>query len=454
MGLTKVSTDGVKDDAITKAKIPADQIETSELANNAVTEDKINSLAVVSTKLAPDAVTDAKLSDHASNNSLRAVGTNHIKDEAVTLAKLPHGDSNNDGKFLRANNGADPTFETVSTTPADGSITQAKLNFPVANRNLIINGDMKISQRGTSFTDPTGLAYTLDRFAIQNSSGTPAFNVTQDTDTPHGFNNSLKVACTTADASPAAGSFSRIRYTVEAQDLQPLAKGSSSAKASVLSFYVKTNKTGVYTIFIIDDDNNRMFSASYTVSDANWNRYTITIPADTTGAMANDAGAGFYIHWGLSLGSNRTSGSLASSWAAYSTANEHVGQVNFADNTSNVWAITGVQLEVGSVATDFEHEPEYITFPKCQRYFQYWFNAVRFPSASSVSHATYHFPTPMRAAPTIVRTGDQAGSYESGSTTAVMVSNSQYKYYYSGLLSYGNASDKGVGGYGTLSAEL
>ena len=102
----------------------------------------------------------------------------------------------------------------------------------------------------------------------------------------------------------------------------------------------------------------------------------------------------------------------------------------------------------------FETIEQYVTVIKCQRYFQYWFHSVRFPSTSSVNHAIYHFPTPMRAAPTVVRTGDQAGSYESGSTTAVMVGNSQYKYYYSGLLSYGNASDKGVGGYGTLSAEL
>ena len=148
----------------------------------------------------------------------------------------------------------------------------------LSHRNLIINGDMKISQRGTSFADPAAGSYTLDRFDIQNSSGTPAFTVTQDTDAPHGFNNSLKVACTTADASPASGSFSRIRHTIEAQDLQPLAKGTSSAKASTLSFYVKTNKTGVYTVFVYDDDNNRMFSASYTVSDTNWNRYTIIIP--------------------------------------------------------------------------------------------------------------------------------------------------------------------------------
>ena len=259
------------------------------------------------------------------------------------------------------------------TMASDGTCTAKVTSVgggQLSHRNLVINGDMKISQRGTSFADSANGSYTLDRFLIQNSSGTPAFTVTQDSDAPHGFNNSLKVACTTADASPASGSFSRIRYTIEAQDLQPLAKGTSSAKTSTLSFYVKTNKTGVYTVFVYDDDNNRMFSANYTVSDTNWNRYTIIIPADTTGAINDDNGAGFVIHWGLSLGSNRTSGSLASNWATYSTANEHVGNVNFADNTSNVWAITGVQLEVGDTATSFEHRSFTEELTRCYRYYR------------------------------------------------------------------------------------
>ena len=264
-------------------------------------------------------------------------------------------------------------LNTVSSDRLSTNVKASNLNSgfgQLGNRNLIINGAMQVSQRGTSFADSANGSYTLDRFNIQNSSGTPAFTVTQDTDAPHGFNNSLKVACTTADASPAAGSFSRIRHTIEAQDLQPLAKGTSSAKASTLSFYVKTNKTGVYTVFVYDDDNNRMFSASYTVSDTNWNRYTINIPADTTGAINDDNGAGFVIHWGLSLGSNRTSGSLASNWATYSTANEHVGNVNFADNTSNVWAITGVQLEVGDTVTSFEHRSFTEELTRCYRYYR------------------------------------------------------------------------------------
>ncbi|ADD94581.1 hypothetical protein [uncultured phage MedDCM-OCT-S08-C232] len=206
------------------------------------------------------------------------------------------------------------------------------------------------------------------------------------------------------------------------------------SKTICSSFYVKTTKTGTYVLELYDVDNSRQISKTYTVSDTNWNRYTLIFPADTTGAFGNDNGNSFAVQFYLSAGANYTSGTLNSSaWASATQANRAVGQVNFDDSTSNDWYLTGVQLEVGSVATDFEHEPEYVTFTKCQRYFQYWWNGVRFPSTASANHAVYHFPTPMRAAPTVVRTGDQFGTYESGSTTANTVSNSQYKYYYSGL---------------------
>jgi hypothetical protein len=328
--------------------------------------------------------------------------------------------------------GASSAAITVNNT--NGTCT-ANITNNLSNRRLTINGDMSIAQRGTTFTDPTGSGtYTLDRFNFQNTSGTPAFTITQDTDAPHIFKNSLKVACTTADASPAAGSITRLRYKVEAQDLQPLAKGTSSAKASILSFYVKTNKTGVYTVFVYDDDNNRMFSASYTVSDTNWNRYTIVIPADTTGAINDDNGTGFVIHWGLSLGSDRTSGSLASTWATYSTANEHVGGVNFADNTSNVWAITGVQLEVdqtgSGVATDFEHLSFADELRRCQRYF---FRTPAFGTgttsiylgsgveAGSSARIAFIMPQVMRAAPTVTA-GDLNSDDEQSTTDASTVS--------------------------------
>tara|TARA_R100000781_G_scaffold12323_1_gene10961 strand:- start:2176 stop:4311 length:2136 start_codon:yes stop_codon:yes gene_type:complete len=130
-----VTTAILQNNSVSSGKIQNDAVTTNKIINGAVTEDKIGSLAVVSTKLAPDAVTDAKLSDHASDNSLRAVGTNHIKDEAVTLAKLPHGTSSNDGKFLRANNGADPTFESASSPEVYGFNTNAAGNLIVTTTN-------------------------------------------------------------------------------------------------------------------------------------------------------------------------------------------------------------------------------------------------------------------------------------------------------------------------------
>ena len=323
-------------------------------------------------------------------------------------------------------------LNTVSSDRLSTNVKASNLNSgfgQLGNRNLIINGAMQVSQRGTSFADPANGTFITDRFSMRNSSGTPAYTFSQDSDAPHGFNNSLKVACTTADASPAAGSISRITYKTEAQDLQALAKGTSSAKASTLSFYVKTNKTGVYTVFVYDDDNNRMFSASYTVSDTNWNRYTISIPADTTGAINDDNGTGFVIHWGLSLGSDRTSGSLASTWATYSTANEHVGNVNFADNTSNVWAITGVQLEVDHTgsgkATDFEHRSLADESQKCKRYYYQiqpqLLPLMRYSHHDGNGYTQFYFEVEMRNPPT----GSYSGSFESSSGYA---GNPQFSY--------------------------
>ena len=150
MALTKVSTDGVKDDAITKTKIPANQIEASEIAAGAVTEAKLDTNAVTTNKIANSAINQSKLAD-ASINAAK------IQDQQVTLAKLPHGTSSNDGKFLRANNGADPTFETVSGTTINnnadnrvitGSGTantlEGESNLTFDGSNLAISGELDV----------------------------------------------------------------------------------------------------------------------------------------------------------------------------------------------------------------------------------------------------------------------------------------------------------------------
>ena len=301
------------------------------------------------------------------------------------------------------------------TLASDGTcIVKATNNL--SNRNMLANGSMAISQRGASFADVTS-AHTLDRWKFRNSSGTPAFTITQSTESPDGFGNSLKVDCTTVDSSPAAGSYSRLEQKLEGRDLQALAKGTSSAKASVLSFYVKTNKTGVYTVFLYDNDNSRMWSGSYTVNNSNWNRYTLAIPADTTGAYGNDNNSSLELFWGLSIGSDRSSGTLASSWASYTTANEHAGQVNFADSTSNDWYITGVQYEIDStgsgVATDFEHRSYGDELVRCQRYYHNYKgdngDSIGVPGcawgSTSVTFFVQH-PVTMRANPSIEGSGN------------------------------------------------
>jgi hypothetical protein len=256
------------------------------------------------------------------------------------------------------------------TLASNGTCT-ANLTNNLSNRNMVINGSMVCSQRGSSFASITD-AYCLDRFTFRNNNGVAGtFTVSQSTETPDGFGNSLKVAVGTADSALAAGETFLISTRLEGQNLQSLAKGTSSAKKSVLSFYVKTNKTGTYAVFIYDNDNTRQFSTTYTVSNTNWNRYTIDVPADTTGAFDNDNGRSLDIYWYLGAGTNSTSGTLASSWQSYVAADSAVGQVNFADSTSNEFYITGIQYEVNEsgVATDFEHRSYAQELALCQRYF-------------------------------------------------------------------------------------
>ena len=241
------------------------------------------------------------------------------------------------------------------------------------NKNKIINGSMICSQRGTSETgvNSSGYKNAPDRWTHQIASSQSAYTVSQSTDSPDGFANSYKIDVTTADTSLHADHVHFFRQKIEGQNLQDFAKGTSSAKQFALSFYVKTTKTGTYVVELYDVDNSRQISKTYTVSDTNWNRYTLIFPADTTGAFGNDNGNSFAVQFYLSAGANYTSGTLNSSaWATSTQANRAVGQVNFDDSTSNDWYITGVQLEVGSVATDFEHRSYAQELALCQRYYQ------------------------------------------------------------------------------------
>jgi hypothetical protein len=254
----------------------------------------------------------------------------------------------------------------------DLSIGGSSLVASPSFRNLIINGDMRIAQRGTSTTSisSANTYYTVDRLkTVIGSAGT--WTQTQDSSVPtgQGFAKSLKMDCTTASASLASGAYALLQYRLEGQNLQHLKKGTASAESVTLSFWVKSNKTGTYITNIEDQDNTRHICKSYTIDTADtWEKKTITYDGDTTGALDNDNGASLNIIFWIGAGSDRSSGTLATSWASNTTANRAVGQVNLADSTSNYINITGVQLEVGEGASDFEHLPYDVQLARCKRY--------------------------------------------------------------------------------------
>ena len=321
-------------------------------------------------------------------------------------------------------------------------------------RNIIINGDMSIAQRGTSTASITTTGYyTVDRFqADVTNIGTWTQSQSTDTPTGQGFATSLKMDCTTADASPAAGDLLRITQRIEGQNIQYLKKGTANAESLTLSFWVKSNKTGTY-IAELFDDNSRSISKSYTVNTTNtWEKKTITYEGDTTGTIDNDNTIGLSLHLWLAAGSTYTSGTLNTTWNSVTSANRAVGQVNLADDTANEWFITGIQLEAGTTASDFEFLPYDVNLTRCQRYFyqagtnlngagQVTFGTGQWYSASEVLYCIYA-PTRMRVKPTAstptVTSGyrfHKAGSYTDVDSAGVIsdADNQILTIYKSGL---------------------
>ena len=277
-------------------------------------------------------------------------------------------------------------------------------------KNLIINGAMKVAQRGNVSSVQNGYG-GADRFSFR-SSGAVVVTLRQqgvgNSPTDQGFGFCQQFDVTTADSSLAATDFARIQYRFEGQDLQLLKKGTSNAEQVTLSFFVKSPKTGTHIVELVDQGNSRAVSLSYTVSSANtYEKKTLTFPADTTGTITNDNARRMDLNWYLAAGSNLTSGTLQTTWASTTDANRAVGQVNCVDSTDNNFFITGVQLELGTVATDFEHRlfPEDLAL--CQRYCCKWDTAgattnnhSRFPTAynqnSSSAMMFLTHPVPMR----------------------------------------------------------
>jgi hypothetical protein len=317
---------------------------------------------------------------------------------------------------------------TVTTIPtagiANNAVTNAKTAFnDIPFKNILINGDFTLAQRGTSFTGQTSGAYYLDRFKT-DISGLGTWTIEQVTDVPtgQGFQKSMRFRCTTADASPSAGDFLYLNQPIEGFNTASFKFGTANAESLTLSFWVKGDKTGTHIVRFYDIDNGRSLSKAYTINSAlTWEKKTITISGDTVSSPNFDNGYAFAINWCLGAGSNYTSGTLNESWNSNVNANAFVGQVNVADSTSNAWYITGVQLEVGTTASDFEFLPFDVNERRCFRYFQDYASFKLWTTALDGNTSTrlggsMAYNTRMRATPSVSKTNN-TGTIDSQTIT-------------------------------------
>jgi hypothetical protein len=239
-------------------------------------------------------------------------------------------------------------------------------------RRLTINGDMRIAQRGTSATGVTSNGYyATDRMNFYKTN-TGTYTISQSTDAPSGFTYSHKVVSTTGDGSLGSTDLvSPLFYSIEGHDLQHLGYGTTDGKYITLSFWVKTNVTGTYSVsFYKTHSSARVCAPLYTIQAANtWQYVSLTVPSDSVG-IANGTGGGLYLYFNTTVGSTYNS-QPTTAWTAYNSSNWAGGHTAhcFASNNDS-WQITGVQLELGKVATPFEHRSYGEELALCQRYYQ------------------------------------------------------------------------------------
>ena len=342
---------------------------------------------------------------------------------------------------IRHNSATSDAITTASDGTCTARITGMTGGGGLSHRNLIINGAMLISQRGSSQASITSSGYyNIDRFRTALNTGTVTTSQSTDVPTGEGFSKSFKVDVTTANTSLSGTNFLHVQQSIEGQNLQMLSYGTSGAKTITLSFFVKSNKTGIYCISLEKTDNTRYdYTAEYTISSANtWEKKTITIVPDSNiqasgGAIDNDNGKGFNLKFVLAAGGDRDNGAN-NTWNSSTPAHSTSNQVNFLDSTSNEWYVTGVQLEVGDTATSFEHRSFSEELLRCQRYYCKSYNYSVAPGTATFEGAIHgrnydgsgrsahpifvYFPSRMRANPSMTfYAGDgQSGKYSTGST--------------------------------------
>ena len=277
-------------------------------------------------------------------------------------------------------------------------------------RNIAYNGAMQVAQRSDGVTGIGASSgyFTVDRYKTIISGTAGRFTMSQETITDlAGFGNALKINCTTADTSVASGEYYILSQLFEGQDVQQLKKGTSDAEKVTVSFYVKGNASATYSLELEDTDNGRRNSQTFAVTTS-WNRVSLTFNADTTGTLNNDNANSFNINFWLHAGSDFTGGTFSdNSWGTGTNTRASSSQTSIFDSTDREFFLTGLQMEIGSVATPFEHRSFGEELALCQRYF---YELVSGFNKSFAMGAYYtanlitsdiRFPVTMRATPSV-----------------------------------------------------
>ena len=337
-------------------------------------------------------------------------------------------------------------FETAASGAiVSGILTATEINYTgsqnLSNRNILINGAMRIAQRGTAAVTVTGTATyrCVDRWKTDiDGSGGGDFSHAQSTDVPtgQGFSYSSKITTVTQASQPTStDNHHQIYQLIEKQDVTHLDWGTSAAKTCTLSFWVKGSITGTYGLWfsIYAASATQYYWTNYTINSANtWEKKVITITGPTSGgAIDISTSTGFRVEWLLGSGSDTETGTL-NEWTTSNIIRSASGTVYLPENAGATWYLTGVQFEVGSVATPFEHRSFNDDYLRCCRYYfggatsgSVYYGSV-YSSGNSMVRVPH--PVPMRTTPTASQPSQGGG----GTYTQVYENSLITQYYFTG----------------------
>ena len=316
-----------------------------------------------------------------------------------------------------------------SELAAAETIQDARDLVSAGRKNLIINGAMQVWQRGTSLTGLSNGSnvFLADRWKYAEG-GTMSAVVTmsQESDVPtgQGFGYSLKVSPTTADAAIDANENQVFIYQIEARDLLQLGYGTPNAKASTLSFWVKSSQAGTATVWCLVPSGQSCALQYKIHQSGTWQKIILTVPANTLGTTPNSNASGMTLYWNMAAGTNFTgTGGNDGFWGAQTNTGRAIGQtINYLKTTSDYFQITGVQLEVGKNATEFEYRSYGEELALCQRYFELMRPADRTLGklhSLSQAHFTVEYKVQKRGTPSVISNLSNASQIYDGTTDKV-----------------------------------